>query len=70
MYPNSALPVWELLVMTSVPVALLMLWIIVVRLAGRDGSRCSCPEYDSFRKIEAAAGAEEEMWRDADQRAA
>lgn len=72
MYPNSALSVWQLLVMTSVPVALLVLCLILVRLAGRDRGRCSCPRYDPLAETEVAAGgtAGAEIRWDAGQRAA
>jgi len=42
MYPNSALPAWQLLLMMVVTVALLVTWIIVVRLADGQPRGCSC----------------------------
>jgi len=57
MYPNSALAAWQLVLMMVVAVALLVAWIIVVRLAGRDPGRCSCPADSELIEAGVAEGA-------------
>ncbi len=58
MYPNSALAAWQLVLMMVVAVALLVAWIIVVRLAGRDPGRCSCPADNTLIEAAVAEGAQ------------
>ena len=58
MYPNSALPAWQLLVMMVVTVALLVTWIIVVRLADGQPRGCSCPAVNTVIGVSAAEGAQ------------
>ncbi len=74
MSPNSALAAWQLLLMMVVTVALLVAWIIVVRLAGRDPGRCSCPADNTLIEAGVAEGAPDEEhvtnWPSGDQRAA
>jgi hypothetical protein len=67
MYPSSALPAWQLLLIMVVPAALLVTWIIVVRLAGREPRGCSCPAASTVIGVRAAEGAAAEEHVRADQ---
>lgn len=65
MYPNSALSAWQLIVMISVAVASLLLWIILVYLAGRDHGTCSNPPRHMLTEAEVEAAADEVTWQNA-----
>lgn len=63
MYPNSALPAWQLIVMISLAVGFLLLWITVVHLAGREHRTYASPPHP--RRTEAEAAADEVTWKNA-----
>ena len=37
MYPNPALPAWEMAIVAVVPVTALVIWLVTIFLAARDG---------------------------------
>jgi hypothetical protein len=36
-YPNSALPAWEMAIVAVIPVLALVIWLVTIFLAARDG---------------------------------
>ena len=50
MYPNSALPAWQLAIMAVVVVAALVAWLTLVMLAARDPRRASAGAARGARK--------------------
>jgi hypothetical protein len=67
MYPNSALPAWQLFLMMAVPVASLVACIVIVGLVGRHPRGCSRPAANAANAVRVAEGAATEDHVRADQ---